>query len=188
MKIYEALRQLLLGYGKFQPVAYQSLNWMERSGMAGGLAVKGEGSEFYVYWCLLGEISTGILQYKNLPSLTDMTFPAKKDSTWLGDVLVMYQNLTFKNSSPGDCPQKNKLHCRLLRHCSCAGCVSATFSSPDPVPSPPWSKLAARSIPPRYHYGKAKIDGISPCFVPLFCFKQCFPVIIYIYNKNREMK
>lgn len=143
MKIYEALRQLLLGYGKFQLVAYQSLNWMERSGMAGGLAVKGEGSEFYVYWCLLGEISTGILQYKNLPSLTDMTFPAKKDSTWLGDVLVMYQNLTFKNSSPGDCPPKNKLHFRLLRHCSCAGCVSATFSSPDPVPSPPWSKLAA---------------------------------------------
>ena len=42
-----------------------------------------------------------------------------------------------------------------------------------------------RSIPPRYHYGKAKIDGISPCFVPLFCFKQCFPVIIYITKTEK---
>ena len=79
---------------------------LKRSGMAGELAVRGGGSELYAYCCLPGGISTGILRYKNLPSLTDMIFPSRRDRALLGDVLAMYQNLTFKNSLPGDYPQK----------------------------------------------------------------------------------
>ena len=103
--------------------------------------------------------------------------------------LSCIRTLPLKIAHQGTAPQKNKLHFRLLRHCSCAGCISATFSSPDPVPSPMIQASSYhRSIPPRYHQNWWYFTMLYMVFVPLFCFKQCFPVIIYIYISQKTEK